>query len=136
MKILREFGFDVNRAAMVPNDSFRMLSHKGEEMMNELFNYKERFGEDEWSGKRSDLRGELFRLATAPSEQLRIQGQPARVIPNAPVVGVDPAEGSVTLEDGSIFEADVVISKSRHCNPGLAGSKSCQDHQSTDAHGK
>ena len=109
MKILRRLGYDVYRAATVSSGSFRMLTPHGNEVSHRRPEFKEQYGEDQWSGKRSDVREELLRLATAPSEQLGILGRPARVMPNAPVVDVDSFEGIVYLGDGSTSKADVVI---------------------------
>ncbi|KAF4181098.1 hypothetical protein CNMCM8694_005577 [Aspergillus lentulus] len=68
-----------------------------------------RYGADTLSMKRSDFRDELLRLATAPSDELGIQGRPAQIVFNTSVIDIDPEKATVTLKDGSAVEADVVI---------------------------
>ena len=58
---------------------------------------------------RVDLWNELLRLATAPSEELGIIGEPAKVIWGDDFVDVDVESGDVTLADGQRFGSDVVV---------------------------
>ena len=59
--------------------------------------------------KRSDFRDELMRLATAPSAELKIKGNPAHIVYDAKVVDLDADVGRITLGDGTEPETDVVI---------------------------
>jgi salicylate hydroxylase len=111
IKILRNLGYDVRGAGMVPSDGYRLLSLQGEQVGFASTDYANRYGDYAWTGRRSAFREQLFRLATAPSEELEISGQAAKVVPNTPVIDVDPLEGIVTMENGNTFQADVVIGK-------------------------
>ncbi|KAE8376614.1 hypothetical protein BDV26DRAFT_293950 [Aspergillus bertholletiae] len=54
---------------------------------------------------RVDLHSELRRLATSEEGP----GLPVEIVLNSKVVGYDPLEGSVTLADGSVCGADLVV---------------------------
>jgi salicylate hydroxylase len=72
---------------------------------------KPRFGADCIALKRSDFRNELLRLATAPSEELGIGGNPARMVWEKGVVGLDYEEGFLELSGGEKVRADVIVGK-------------------------
>lgn len=69
----------------------------------------ETFGEQWLSFHRSDLRSEFLRLATCPSRELGIGGAPAKLVFGARVTSVDVETGLVRTEDGTPYEADMVI---------------------------
>ena len=50
-----------------------------------------------------------MRLATAPSAELKIKGNPAHIVYDAKVVDLDADVGRITLGDGTEPETDVVI---------------------------
>ncbi|KAJ7136731.1 FAD/NAD(P)-binding domain-containing protein [Mycena epipterygia] len=54
---------------------------------------------------RVDVHEELKRLATGPEGV----GEPAKLILGAHVIGCDPVEGTITLEDSQIVHADLVL---------------------------
>jgi salicylate hydroxylase len=54
---------------------------------------------------RVDIHDELKRLATDPEHV----GEPAELILGSPVVGCDPVAGTVTLRDGQLIHADLII---------------------------
>jgi salicylate hydroxylase len=65
---------------------------------------------DKWqSNNRANLRDEFLRLATAPSAELGVEGQPAKIVFDAEVASVDPNMGKVTLRNGDVYESDLVI---------------------------
>ena len=111
VKILEPLGYDRDRAGAVPIYGFRIYDKGGEVTQDIKLDLKPRFGADSLAQKRSDFRDELLRLATAPSVDLAIKGNPANVVFNATVVELDPEEGVITLSDGSTVAADVVIGK-------------------------
>jgi salicylate hydroxylase len=57
---------------------------------------------------RVDVQAELHRLATRPDGP----GEPAKILLNSRVVACDPEQGSVTLKDGTVMTADVIIGTS------------------------
>lgn len=76
---------------------------------DDMSNILETFGEQWLSFHRSDLRSEFLRLATCPSAELGIGGDPARLVFGAKVTSVDVETGAVATEDGAVYEADMVI---------------------------
>lgn len=58
---------------------------------------------------RADLFNELLRLATCPSEELGIGGNPAKVLWSCDAVHIDVDSGLVTLADGRKIESDLVV---------------------------
>ncbi|KAI9698331.1 MAG: hypothetical protein M1820_007493 [Bogoriella megaspora] len=109
VKILESIGYDRDRAGAVPIYGFRTYDKEGNVQMDMDMDLRPRFGADCLAQKRSDFRDELIRLATAPSADLNIQGEPANIVYNAAVVDLEPEGGIVTLSDGSTATADVVI---------------------------
>ncbi|OGM50036.1 FAD binding domain protein [Aspergillus bombycis] len=109
VKILQTMGFDRARVGAVPCYGYRALDRNGNQLQDFPIDFKGKYGADTLSMKRSDFRDELLLLATAPSEDLGIQGKPAQVIFNTNVVDIDPEEASITLEDGSVIGADIVV---------------------------
>ncbi|KAF2092573.1 FAD binding domain protein [Rhizodiscina lignyota] len=108
-KILESIGYDRERAGAVPIYGIRIYDANGNVKEDFAMDLKPRFGADCLAQKRSDFRDELMRLATAPSATLGIQSEPAKMVFNAAVTGLDPEEGVVTLSDGSTATADVVV---------------------------
>lgn len=113
VKILQSIGYDNDRAGGVPIRGFRMYDKAGNVMQDTDMDLKEKFGAECYGLKRSDFRDELMRLATSSSAELGIGGEPAKIVFNSAVVDLDPAEGVVTLGDGSVAKGDVVIGKLR-----------------------
>lgn len=72
----------------------------------QLFDTRIRFGTPSIFTRRSLLHAELARTATATVDGAPA---PARLIPNAKVVEIFPNEGRVVLENGRIFEGDLVV---------------------------
>lgn len=73
--------------------------------------YKEKYGADSFLARRSEVRSELFCLATCASAELQIQSDPAKMVFESGPVDVDPGQGFVTLEDGSEVHGDLVNSE-------------------------
>lgn len=113
VKILQTMGFDRDRAGGVPCHGYQSLDKDGNQLQDFPVDFKGKYGADTLSMKRSDFREELLYLATAPSEELGIRGRPAQMIFNTNVVDMDPRNASITLEDGSIVNADLVIGRCR-----------------------
>jgi salicylate hydroxylase len=109
VKILQTIGYDRDRSGAVPIYGLRMYDKEGNPGAEVDMDLKPRFGADCISLKRSDFAEELLRLATAPSAELGIGGEPAAIVFGNAVVGLDAEEGIVTLSDGSTVAADVVI---------------------------
>lgn len=111
MKILESIGYDSERVGAVPIYGIRMYDKEGNVTEDVDMDLKTRFGADCVAQKRSDLREELLRLATMPSVDLRIGGEPATIISNTAVVALNAEEGIITLDNGSTVNGDVVIGK-------------------------
>lgn len=113
VKIARRMGYDENRAYPCEDAYFHHYDRYGNDKGNVFSDYENRFGAHTWSGLRSDCRDELFRLATAPAEEVEGMsgGQPVNMVFHTPVVDVDAEKGIVQLKDGSTFQADLVVSK-------------------------
>ncbi|KAF2268649.1 FAD binding domain protein [Lojkania enalia] len=108
VKILDRIGYDHGRAAAVPIYGIR--TYKNGNVLEDVgMNLKSWFGADSLAQKRSDFRDELMRLATAPSSELGILGDPAKIVFDTAATGLNPDEGIVTLSDGSTIIADVVV---------------------------
>jgi salicylate hydroxylase len=58
---------------------------------------------------RADLFNEFLRLATAPSEDLGIGGEPAKILWSTDAVEVDIESGVVKIADGSTIQSDLVV---------------------------
>jgi salicylate hydroxylase len=110
VKTLQSMGFDADRSGGVPCHGYRLFDKAGKRLNDFPIDFKGRYGADPLTMKRSDLRKELLRLATAPPAD-GIKGELARIVFNTAVADVGPEAASVTLHDGSIVQGDVVISK-------------------------
>lgn len=111
MQALAKLGLDRSKIKCVGMDYVKMWT-KSEFLVHEhALNWEKDYGDKWLSNNRADLRDEFLRLATAPSAELGIEGEPATIVFGAEVVGVDAEAGSVTLKDGTVHEADLVIGK-------------------------
>lgn len=109
VKILERIGYDREKAGAVPIYGYRSYDKEGNVKKDHEVDLKTRYGADQLTQKRSDFRDELMRLATAPSAELKIQGDPAHIVYDTKVVDLDAEEGRIALGDGTTAEADVVI---------------------------
>ncbi|GLA77082.1 hypothetical protein AtubIFM55763_008964 [Aspergillus tubingensis] len=107
--ILNGVDFDRRRACSIPVTRVLSYNKQGELTRESIHDYVQEFGTDWLFHHRVDLRDELLRLATAPSEELGLSGEPATVRFGARVVDGDVDEGKLILEDGEVVEADLVI---------------------------
>lgn len=109
-KWLYKYGWDPKRCGALSLGQVRTLDHKGTLVQeHDVSGIKKIFGSDWHVVHRIDLWNELFRLATAPSEELGVSGSPANIRWRADVVDVDVESGDVRLADGTIVSADLVI---------------------------
>lgn len=111
IKIMQEIGYDPERSGSVPIQGFRTLDKNANIIFDTEFPFQEKYGAPAMSHMRVDFRAELLRLATAPSKDLGIGGEPAKMIFNNGVKDFDAEAGEVTLDDGTKAKADVVISE-------------------------
>lgn len=111
VKILETIGYDRNHSGAVPIYGIQIYDKEGNAGEDVEMDLKPRFGADCLALKRSDFAEELLRLATAPSAELGIGGEPARIVFGKAVVDLDAEEGVITLSDGSTVDADVVVGK-------------------------
>ncbi|KAI1078801.1 FAD binding domain protein [Whalleya microplaca] len=109
VKILRDIGFDADRAGSVPICGFRTLDKGGKQIFDSAVPFEEKYGAPAMSHMRVDFRAELLRLATAPSKELGIGGEPVKMVFNNGARDIDGEAGVITLDDGSKAEADVII---------------------------
>ncbi|KAK8071444.1 hypothetical protein PG997_011647 [Apiospora hydei] len=110
-KILNPLGYEGEGPAVggVPIRRFRIFDAQNNMIEVADMDLRSRFGTETLGQKRSDFRDELVRLATAPSRELGIEGEPARVEYGNAVVGVEPEEGVIVLSDGTKVRGDVII---------------------------
>ncbi|PWY87497.1 FAD binding domain protein [Aspergillus heteromorphus CBS 117.55] len=87
VQILDGVGFDRGRACSIPVTRSLSYNKRGEKTGESVVDYKKEYGADWLFHHRADLRDELLRLATAPSEELGLKGRPAEVVYGARVVG-------------------------------------------------
>ncbi|KAI1765025.1 FAD binding domain protein [Hypoxylon sp. FL1150] len=109
IKIMRQMGFDPERAGSVLVQGFRTLDKHGKLIFDTEFPFQEKYGAPALSHMRVDFRAELLRLATAPSKDLGIGGEPAKMVYNNGARDIDAEAGQITLDDGTKAKADVVI---------------------------
>ncbi|OTB10815.1 hypothetical protein K445DRAFT_69572 [Daldinia sp. EC12] len=109
IKIMNQLGFDPERTGSVLVKGFRTLDKQGNIIFDAEFPFEEKYGAPALSHMRADFRAELLRLATAPSKDLGIGGEPATVIFNNGARDIDPEAGEVTLDDGTKAKADVIV---------------------------
>ncbi|KAI1801319.1 putative salicylate hydroxylase [Daldinia bambusicola] len=109
VKILDQLGFNPERTGSVPVEGFRTLDKQGNIISDVAFPFRVKYGAPALSHMRVDFRAELLSLATAPSQDLGIGGEPATIVFNNGARDIDPEAGEITLEGGSTVKADVII---------------------------
>ncbi|PYH78345.1 FAD/NAD(P)-binding domain-containing protein [Aspergillus uvarum CBS 121591] len=97
--ILESVGLDRRRARAIPVARTLAYNKAGAVTADTTLDYRREFGADWLFFHRADLRDELLRLATAPSEELGVMGDPARVRWGVGVV----------LSTGEVVRADLVV---------------------------
>ncbi|RWA10208.1 hypothetical protein EKO27_g4905 [Xylaria grammica] len=109
--ILESMGFDYSRAGSVELGGWNSVDKHGKYLYNIDYSMRERYGAPLVSHMRVDFRTELLRLATAPAGNLGLDASaaPATMVWNNGAIDLDAESGRITLEDGSVVEADVVI---------------------------
>jgi salicylate hydroxylase len=111
VKILETINYDRKSSGAVPVYGIQIYDKEGNAGEDVEMDLKPRFGADCLALKRSDFAEELLRLATAPSAELGIGGEPARMVFGNAVVDLDAEKGDITLSDGSVMAADLVVGK-------------------------
>lgn len=111
--ILTSMGFDYARVGSVELGGWKTVDKSGKYLHSIEYDMRERYGSPLMSHMRVDVRTELLRLATAPPEELGLDTSaiPAAMVWGNGAVDLDAEAGKVTLEDGSVVEADIVIGK-------------------------
>ncbi|OJJ95393.1 hypothetical protein ASPACDRAFT_64310 [Aspergillus aculeatus ATCC 16872] len=114
--ILESVGLDRARARAIPVARTIAYNKAGAVTADTTVDYRREFGADWLFFHRADLRDELLRLATAPSEEVGVMGCPARVRWGVGVVGCgsgggqgDIENGEVVLSTGEVVSADLVV---------------------------
>jgi salicylate hydroxylase len=79
VKILESLGFDRNRVGSIPVGRTLTWNKEGELKHEAELTCREEYGADWLFNHRADLREEFSRLATAPSDELKVPGSPAAV---------------------------------------------------------
>jgi salicylate hydroxylase len=106
------FGFDRTRCASVVAVASRSFNKDGKQIHHQDMSPFMVNNKADWLMQhRADLWNEWRRLATAPSAELGVQGEPAKVVWSADVVAVDVESGEVKLADGTVYHSDLVIGK-------------------------
>ncbi|KAL2867850.1 putative salicylate hydroxylase [Aspergillus lucknowensis] len=105
-RILLQWGFNTDLARLVP--ACRQIVAPGASLKPlvevDCSQFPQTYGASFFFAHRVDLHSELRRLATAPGP-----GVPVEIALRSEVVGYDTEEGSVTLSDGSLHHADLIV---------------------------
>ncbi|OJJ71732.1 hypothetical protein ASPBRDRAFT_125517 [Aspergillus brasiliensis CBS 101740] len=109
VKILDSLGFDRDRVGSIPVGQTLTWNKEGVLTHEADLNCREEYGADWLFNHRADLREEFFRLAAAPSAELKVQGSPAAVRYGTKVIDVDVDDGSLTLNNGEVVKADLIV---------------------------
>lgn len=108
--IVDELGFNRQKCGSVVAKSVRSYNKQGKLLRETDMTPFTKFSKADWIFQhRADLWNEFLRLATAPSEELRIDGEPAKVVYGKEVVRIDVESGDVMLSDGEVLHSDLVI---------------------------
>ncbi|RAH66840.1 FAD/NAD(P)-binding domain-containing protein [Aspergillus aculeatinus CBS 121060] len=116
--ILESVGLDRRRARAIPVARTIAYNKAGAVTADTTVDYRREFGADWLFFHRADLRDELLRLATAPSEEVGVMGCPARVRWGVGVVScggssgqgdIKVENGEVVLSTGEVVRADLVV---------------------------
>ncbi|KAJ2890851.1 FAD/NAD(P)-binding domain-containing protein [Zalerion maritima] len=104
---LQRAGFDKERAKYVEAEKFQELHYRDLSVLLEwpMEMVTKKYGDPWWYFSRADIHSELKRTALSPDGL----GNPAHLETGAKVCTVDPAAGTVTLEDGRVLTGDVII---------------------------
>lgn len=112
-KIVEEFGLDRNGIGSVHWAETRMYDKEGNLTKSfPMSQFASHTGSDFMINHRVDLWNGLYRLATAPSDELGVAGQPAVVRWDADAIDVDCDCGDVTIASGERITSDLVIGQS------------------------
>ncbi|KAJ5304018.1 uncharacterized protein N7443_003678 [Penicillium atrosanguineum] len=109
VRILESLGFDQERAGSIPTGLIKLYDHKGNLGHEQYLDTTEAYGAEHLAYHRSDLRNEFLRLATADSEQLGINGCPAKIVWGCEVTAVDAEAGTLILSTGEKIHADLIV---------------------------
>ncbi|KAI0112509.1 FAD binding domain protein [Nemania sp. FL0031] len=110
-RILEAMGFDYRRVGSVELGGWKTVDKTGSHLHSLDYDMRKRYGAPFVAHMRVDARTELLRLATARPEDLGLDtsAAPAAFVWNNGAIDLDPEGGKITLEDGAVVEADVVI---------------------------
>ncbi|KAL3704491.1 hypothetical protein TMatcc_008162 [Talaromyces marneffei ATCC 18224] len=106
-RVLSRLGFSYSRASACTISTWETLSGQTMEVLRsvDLSSSEKMFGEPARTVHRVDLHNELLRIATNPDIE---GGSPVKLHLSSEVVAAT-SDGTITLRDGSIYSADVVI---------------------------
>lgn len=109
VQILESLGFDRDRVGSIPVGRTMTWNNEGALKLEAKLNCVEEYGAEWLFNHRADLREEFFRLATASSAELKVDGSPATVRYGTKVLDVDVHEGILSLDNGETVQADLII---------------------------
>ncbi|KAH9216872.1 hypothetical protein DL95DRAFT_522348 [Leptodontidium sp. 2 PMI_412] len=109
MQYLDKLGLDRSKIGCVGMDFVRIWTKEEILVHDHALNWEKDYGDKWLSNNRADLRNEFLRLATAPSSELGVEGNPAKIVFGAEVAAVDTQTGKLTLKNGDVYESDLVI---------------------------
>ncbi|KAL4875129.1 hypothetical protein BJY04DRAFT_224326 [Aspergillus karnatakaensis] len=106
-RIVPQWGFDTRKARLVVARRHILASGNSLESLHDVIypDFQGMYGGHWYLAHRVDLHSELRRINTSP-EGL---GQPVEISLRSEVVDYDVEDGSVTLADGSIHSADLIV---------------------------
>ncbi len=104
--LLQKAGIKSENLDMVVMTHLWVRDNTGKELRTVNFDTRARFGgAPSVLVKRAKLQQELLRFATGAE----FPGTPAEIVQNARVTRVDPQAGTVTTDDGRVFQGDLII---------------------------
>jgi salicylate hydroxylase len=110
VRIMKRLGFDPEKACSQSAGLGRTFIQTGKQIGSmDMLPFCKMAEADWYFQHRGDLWNEFCRLATAPSAELGIAGQPAKILWGVDVVHVDVNSGDVKLADGNVIPSDLVI---------------------------
>ncbi|CAL5873014.1 uncharacterized protein PFLUO_LOCUS7283 [Penicillium psychrofluorescens] len=109
--VLQGLGFSFQNARAQSQDVWESLDGRTLERLayTEVTDAQERFGAPFLAIHRVDLHTELLRLALDDDQERGSCSPPAALHLNCRIVAVQPEQGTVQLEDGSLHHADLVV---------------------------
>ena len=108
-RVLQSWGFDFQAARMIPFNGMEIVAGESDALSkirhSDFTSFENTFGAPYLLSHRVDLHEALREMATSSKGP----GKPAQIINGAHIISYDAEAGSVTLANGSVLSADLII---------------------------